>query len=47
MALYSPKNPYAKDASDEDKICDYIAGMTDGYVVNLFKELFLPKEWNA
>lgn len=47
LALYSPKNPYAKDASDEDKICDYIAGMTDGYVVNLFKELFLPKEWNA
>lgn len=29
----------------EDIICDYIAGMTDRYVVNLFKELFIPKAW--
>lgn len=31
--------------SKEDIICDYIAGMTDRYAVNLFKDLFIPKAW--
>jgi len=25
--------------------CDYIAGMTDRYTVNVFEELFVPKAW--
>ncbi|TJX14813.1 deoxyguanosinetriphosphate triphosphohydrolase [Tissierella creatinini] len=29
----------------EDIICDYIAGMTDRYVVNLFSNIFIPKPW--
>lgn len=29
----------------EDIICDYIAGMTDIYVVEKFKELYIPKGW--
>src|SRR5699024_10028839 len=29
----------------EDKICDYIAGMTDRFVINAFKDLFIPKSW--
>jgi len=33
------------DASIEDIICDYIAGMTDRYVVNLFTNNFIPKPW--
>lgn len=33
------------DSSIEDRICDYIAGMTDRYVKNLFSNIFLPKEW--
>lgn len=33
------------DSSIEDRICDYIAGMTDRYVKNLFAHLFLPKGW--
>lgn len=36
---------YKKDTMKEDIICDYIAGMTDRYVVNLFRELFIPKAW--
>lgn len=36
---------YGKDEPKEDIICDYIAGMTDRYAVNLFKELFVPKSW--
>ena len=26
-------------------VCDYIAGMTDGYAVKAFKDLFIPKSW--
>lgn len=26
-------------------VCDYIAGMTDGFAVEAFKELFIPKGW--
>lgn len=29
----------------EDIICDYIAGMTDRYVVNCFNNIFIPKPW--
>ena len=37
-----------KDSNDtllEDIICDYIAGMTDRYVVNCFNNIFIPKPW--
>ena len=33
------------DSSIEDRICDYIAGMTDKYVKNLFTNIFLPRGW--
>lgn len=26
-------------------VCDYISGMSDGYAVDLYCELFVPKEW--
>lgn len=26
-------------------VCDYIAGMTDGFAVETFKSLFIPKSW--
>lgn len=29
----------------EDMICDYIAGTTDRYVVNLFYNIFIPQPW--
>ncbi|CAK7071256.1 deoxyguanosinetriphosphate triphosphohydrolase [Tissierella carlieri] len=29
----------------EDIICDYIAGTTDRYAVNLFNNIFIPKPW--
>lgn len=31
------------EAENDDIVCDYIAGMTDRYVVNIFTELFIPK----
>ncbi len=30
----------------ETAICDYIAGMTDGYCTNLFLDIFVPKGWS-
>ena len=29
----------------EDIICDYIAGTTDRYILNLFNNIFIPKSW--
>ncbi|WP_074350500.1 deoxyguanosinetriphosphate triphosphohydrolase [Proteiniborus sp. DW1] len=34
------------DCNQEDMVCDYIAGMTDRYVINKYKEIFVPKSWN-
>lgn len=33
--------------SDEDTVTDYIAGMTDRFAINLWKELFVPKDWHT
>lgn len=54
LYVYFHKNPekmpeeYRKIMHRFDKdraVCDYIAGMTDGYAINLFTELFIPKGW--
>ena len=29
----------------ERVVCDYIAGMSDGYAIDRFEELFVPKAW--
>lgn len=31
----------------ETAVCDYIAGMTDGYCTNLFMNIFVPKGWGT
>lgn len=32
--------------SDSDRaVCDYIAGMTDQYAIDLYMEIFIPKSW--
>lgn len=41
------KNYYIDlNCSKEDIICDYIAGMTDRYVISVFNQIFIPKSWN-
>ena len=32
--------------SEEQVVCDYIAGMTDRYAVNAYRDLFFPKSWH-
>lgn len=31
----------------ERVVCDYIAGMSDRYAIDMFEELFIPKSWTA
>lgn len=33
------------EASKEQAVCDYIAGMTDSYAVQKFEEFFIPESW--
>ena len=31
--------------TEEQVVCDYIAGMTDNYAVKKFEEIFIPEAW--
>ena len=28
-------------------VCDYISGMTDGYAVDLYQQIFIPQSWGS
>ena len=36
-----------KNESVERCVCDYVAGMTDRYAIELYKELFIPAVWQT
>lgn len=36
-----------RNEKKERVVCDYIAGMSDGYAIDKFEELFVPKAWNV
>lgn len=40
LSIYSNINH-----TEEDIVCDYIAGMTDIYAIDRFKEIYIPKGW--
>ena len=42
-----PKDEYRfeHDEKIEQRVCDYIAGMTDRYAIGVFENLFIPKVW--
>ncbi len=35
----------AQKMDEHRAVCDYISGMSDGYAIDLYHELFVPKEW--
>jgi len=37
--------PLSDSPARERQVCDYIAGMTDRYALDLYKRLFLPRPW--
>lgn len=54
LYMYFKKNPQKMPAEyiricrkfDIDRaVCDYISGMSDGYAVDLYNELFVPRSW--
>ncbi|WP_132996120.1 deoxyguanosinetriphosphate triphosphohydrolase [Sporanaerobacter acetigenes] len=45
LSIIDKKFYEEKKLSKEDMICDYIAGMTDRYAINLFYNIFIPKPW--
>lgn len=47
---YHYNSEFQKGYKEEDQLqhtIDFIAGMTDRYAINKFKELFIPDEWRA
>jgi len=36
---------HANTSGDHRAVCDFVAGMTDRYALDLYKEIFLPKPW--
>lgn len=47
---YYMENPWKinidyKESDNEQKVIDYIAGMTDRYAINRWKEVFMPSPW--
>ena len=37
----------AEKEGAERAVCDYIAGMTDGYAVRLYEQMFVPRSWST
>ena len=45
-----PKDQEAKDYKsngDHRAVCDFVAGMTDRYALDLYQRIFLPKPWSV
>ncbi len=43
-------DPYRRNLEyegEERAVADYIAGMTDRYIINRFEQLFIPRSWNS
>ena len=38
---------YDHEISKHRQVCDFIAGMTDRYALDLYAEIFLPKPWSV
>jgi dGTPase len=38
---------YSNETSRERKVCDFVAGMTDQYALDLYTSIFLPQPWSV
>ena len=39
--------PHPQTAGDHRAVCDFVAGMTDRYALDLYQNIFLPKPWSV
>jgi dGTPase len=38
---------YSPETTRERRVCDFVAGMTDHYALDLYSHIFLPKPWSV
>ena len=36
-----------KGETKQRAVCDFIAGMSDRYAINIYKEIMIPKSWSV
>lgn len=39
--------PSAKELNKQRMVCDFIAGMTDGFAMSTYERLFMPQQWTV
>ena len=47
LLLLREEYRYDHEISKHRQVCDFIAGMTDRYALDLYAEIFLPKPWSV
>jgi dGTPase len=40
-------DPVSQTKGDHRAVCDFVAGMTDRYALDLYQDIFLPKPWSV
>ena len=39
------KQHYSIETTDEQRVCDFVSGMTDKYIISLYKKIVIPEPW--
>lgn len=45
--IWQAETAYGEETPREQKVCDFIAGMTDRYALDLYTNIFFPKRWSV
>jgi dGTPase len=45
MTVYGARG--FEGASTEERVADFLAGMTDRFALNLYETIFLPRPWKS
>ncbi|MFZ5759630.1 MAG: deoxyguanosinetriphosphate triphosphohydrolase [Thermodesulfobacteriota bacterium] len=45
--IWEEQTPYGVETERPRKVCDFIAGMTDRYALDLYTSIFFPKPWSV
>lgn len=45
--IWQAETAYGEETPRQQKVCDFIAGMTDRYALDLYTNIFFPKRWSV
>ena len=45
--IWQAETAYGEETPRKQKVCDFIAGMTDRYALDLYTNIFFPKRWSV